>query len=136
MSDTKRFTFHETPGHGYLEVPLEFLRELQISQLISGYSYMGEDAKGDTVVYCEEDCDMGVVCTRMELDGISFEIEDVYEDEEDGRWTDQFESYDGDFGDFGELEQRTEGLEEFLGLGEEEEDWDEEEEEDEDDEDD
>ena len=132
MSDTvKRFTFHETPGHGYLEVPIDFLRELSISQLISGYSYMGEDANGDTVVYCEEDCDMGIVCTRMELDGIKFEIEDVYEEEEDGRWTDQFESYDGDFSDFGELTQRTEGLEEFLGLGEDEEEWDEKEEEEE-----
>ena len=64
----------------------------------------------------------------MELDSIKFEIEDVFEEEEDGRWTDQFESYDGDFGDFGELTQRAEGLEEFLGLGEDEEEWDEEEE--------
>ena len=85
MSDeVKRFVFHETPGHGYLEVPLDFLRELEISQLISGYSYMGENAlTGKMMVYCEEDCDMGIVCTRMELDGIKFEIDDEYEDEED-----------------------------------------------------
>ena len=86
MSDeVKRFVFHETPGHGYLEVPLDFLRELEISQLISGYSYMGDNESGETMVYCEEDCDMGIVCTRMELDEIKFEIDDEYEDEEESR---------------------------------------------------
>ena len=131
MSDeVKRFVFHETPGHGYLEVPLDFLRELEISQLISGYSYMGENAlTGKMMVYCEEDCDMGIVCTRMELDGIKFEIDDEYEDEEDEPFTDQFEPYDGDT-ELGEVEQNTDGLEEFLGYGDEEE-WEEEEEEDE-----
>lgn len=129
-AEVKRFVFHETPGHGYLEVPLSFLRELEISQLISGYSYMGDNESGETVVYCEEDCDMGIVCTRMELDEIKFEIDDEYEDEEDEPFTDQFEPYDGDVG-LGEVEQNTDGLEEFLGYGDEEE-WEEEEEEDED----
>jgi hypothetical protein len=111
-------------------VPLSFLRELEISQLISGYSYMGENEHGEMMVYCEEDCDMGIVCTRMELDEIKFEIDDEFEDEEDEPFTDQFEPYDGDV-ELGEIEQNTDGLEEFLGYGEEEE-WDEEEEDDED----
>ena len=55
---------------------------LEISQLISGYSYMGENENGVMMVYCEEDVDMGIVCTRMELDEIKFEIDDEYEDED------------------------------------------------------
>ena len=75
----KTLEFYSTPGHGYLKVPLQLLRELQISQLISGYSYI--DNKDN--VYCEEDCDMAIVCTRMKLDNIEFSIIEHYVDEDD-----------------------------------------------------
>lgn len=106
-----KFEFYSTPGHGYLKVPLQLLRELQISQLISRYSYIDTHDN----VYCEEDCDMGIVCTRLELDKIKFEINDTFyvDEEEDFEFTDQFETYDGDE-EIGCVEQRSDGLEMFL----------------------
>jgi len=49
---TKKLTFHTDPAHGWLEVAIADIRELQITDLISGYSYV----KGDRV-FLEEDCD-------------------------------------------------------------------------------
>ena len=106
----KTLEFYSTPGHGYLKVPLQLLRELQISQLISGYSYI--DNKDN--VYCEEDCDMAIVCTRMKLDNIDFSIIEHYVDEDDDfSFTDQFDKYHGDE-EIGQVEQRAEGLESFM----------------------
>jgi len=127
--DVKQFTFFETPGHGYLQVPLEFLRQLEIQHLISRYSYTAKNDAGDKVVFCEEDCDMAIVCTRMELDGIKFQIDDEYVDDD---WRDELDHYDGDYDEYGELPQRTDGLEQFLGTGEDDDDWEEEEVEEED----
>jgi hypothetical protein len=49
---TKRLTFHTDAGHGWLEVAIDDIRELQITNLISGYSYV----KGERA-FLEEDCD-------------------------------------------------------------------------------
>jgi hypothetical protein len=49
---TKKLTFHTDPAHGWLEVAIADIRELQITDLISGYSYV----KGDRA-FLEEDCD-------------------------------------------------------------------------------
>lgn len=45
---------HTDPGHGWLEVPMELVRELLIVRRISIYSYVSED--GHTA-YLEEDFD-------------------------------------------------------------------------------
>lgn len=47
---TKKLTFHTDSGHGWLEVALADIRELQIN--VSEYSYI----KGERV-FLEEDCD-------------------------------------------------------------------------------
>ena len=49
---TKRLTFHTDPAHGWLEVAIDDIRELNIAHLISQYSYI----KGDRA-FLEEDCD-------------------------------------------------------------------------------
>jgi len=46
------FNFHSDPGHGWLAVKNDLIRELGLSGKISSYSYM----KGRTS-YLEEDCD-------------------------------------------------------------------------------
>ena len=46
------YHFYSDPGHGWLRVPREELRELGIESKISKYSYQ----KG-SFVYLEEDCD-------------------------------------------------------------------------------
>jgi hypothetical protein len=49
---TKTFKFHEDPGHGWIEVTIRELRELNIADKITRYSYW---KKG--VAFLEEDCD-------------------------------------------------------------------------------
>jgi hypothetical protein len=51
----KTFTFYEDPGHGWLEVDKADLKDLGVTDKVSGYSYV----KG-TSVYLEEDSDMWV----------------------------------------------------------------------------
>ena len=68
------FLFHEDPGHGWLEVPLSFLFELNIQNKITPYSY-----KGDNKVYLEEDCDMSTFHSAYKTKyGICPEIDIVY----------------------------------------------------------
>jgi len=50
----KIYTYHEDPGHGWLEVPREMLTRLNIADKISEYSYQ----RGKSV-FLEEDGDMG-----------------------------------------------------------------------------
>lgn len=49
----KQYTFYGDPGHGWLKVPMQELRDLNIAGLITQYSYRkGEHA------YLEEDMDL------------------------------------------------------------------------------
>jgi len=49
----KQYTFYADPGHGWLKVPMQELRDLNIAGLITQYSYRkGEHA------YLEEDMDL------------------------------------------------------------------------------
>lgn len=47
------YTFHEDPGHGWLEVKKQELIKLGIAEKITHYSYQHGDK-----VYLEEDCDL------------------------------------------------------------------------------
>jgi len=49
---TKRLTYHTDPAHGWLEVAIADIRELNIAHLISEYSYIKDDR-----AFLEEDCD-------------------------------------------------------------------------------
>jgi len=55
------YTFHTDPGHGWLEVPISELIELDIERRISCYSYVNKDT-----AYLEEDCDAGVFIKAYE----------------------------------------------------------------------
>lgn len=94
----QRLTFHDTPGHGYLAVPLRLLRALNLTRVISAYSFVGATDSGEEIVYCEEDRDAGIVLDTLKRRGTEVTVETV--DEEDGegdaRWTDRFEAYDRD----------------------------------------
>ena len=122
--EVKKFTVYDDGGHCYYAVPLDFLRELRISKLISCFSYIDHNAG---VVYVEEDSDMPIFYERMKADGIKFEFDEehveVDEDLDFSRWVDQFDSYEGD--DDCEEDQNTDGIERWVyGEDEEEEDWD------------
>ena len=51
---THTFTYHQDPGHGWIEVDTQVLEALGIASKISGYSYIS-----GTTAYLEEDCDAG-----------------------------------------------------------------------------
>ena len=52
------YTFHTDPAHGWLEVPIELLQELNISNKISEFSYINYT---ETSAYLEEDCDAPIL---------------------------------------------------------------------------
>ena len=52
------FTFHEDPGHGWLQVPYSDLVILGLTEKISTFSY-----RNGMVTYLEEDCDMALFIT-------------------------------------------------------------------------
>ena len=51
------YKFYHDPEHGWLEVPLSELDDLDIADKISGYSYRSESRD---MAYLEEDCDLTV----------------------------------------------------------------------------
>jgi hypothetical protein len=58
MNDNLRYiTFHNDPGHGWLEVSVEEAREAErvTGEKISPYSYISRG-----IAFLEEDCDAGI----------------------------------------------------------------------------
>jgi hypothetical protein len=114
MSKKIDVIYYSTPRHGYFKVDGDDLRGLKISQCMSHYSFYNED---DDIFYLEEDCDASMFMKRCELDGVEVNVtdEDIDSDEEESiiRCHSSAGS-GGDWGYFGELEQNTEGLEEFF----------------------
>lgn len=64
-----RVTYHQDPGHGWLEVPIDTLRELGILSGMTEFSFR----RGDTA-YLEEDCDAGVFMVKAKEAGIHVDI--------------------------------------------------------------
>lgn len=60
------FPCYSDPGHGWAKVPRLLLKELEIEQQVSAYSYQ----KGD-FVYLEEDADMSLFFNAMQTRGIT-----------------------------------------------------------------
>ena len=66
------YIFHSDPGHGWLQVTRQELKDLGILDKISHYSYQ---KRGD--VYLEEDCDYSLFAERMKELGKPFEIKEI-----------------------------------------------------------
>ena len=66
------YLFHSDPGHGWLQVKRQELKDIGILDKISYYSYQ---KKGD--VYLEEDCDYSLFVERMKELGKPFEIKEI-----------------------------------------------------------
>jgi len=60
--DNKTYTFYSDPSHGWLEVPKIELKELDIFNKISEYSFINED-----MAYLEEDCDINIFINAYKL---------------------------------------------------------------------
>jgi hypothetical protein len=64
-----KITYHQDPGHGWLEVTVALLQRLGISRRISGCSYISHET-----AYLEEDCDAGVLLQALKDRGEFFEL--------------------------------------------------------------
>jgi hypothetical protein len=67
------FTFYADPGHGWLEVPRDLLRELNIADEVSPYSYQRMDK-----VFLEEDCDLATFTRAMGAAGREFKVVETH----------------------------------------------------------
>lgn len=66
MNEELNLKWYSDPGHGWLAVPVELLRDLDILKDISAHSYL--DAGRETA-YLEEDQDAWLFTTAMEKAG-------------------------------------------------------------------
>lgn len=69
------FTYHQDPGHGWLQVPKRMLSDWGISHDISSYSYTDGEH-----VYLEEDCDMSRFLQEADKRGVTVHIKAEYQD--------------------------------------------------------
>jgi hypothetical protein len=70
---TQRLTFHADPSHGWLEVALADIHELEIGHLISRYSYL----KGERA-FLEEDCDASIYLEKAKSQGWTINIQEKH----------------------------------------------------------
>lgn len=61
--------FHIDPGHGWLQAPHWLIRELNVEDKISAYSYRDADN-----VYLEEDCDAGRLTDALAAAEIEYNV--------------------------------------------------------------
>lgn len=62
-------------GHAWGKVKREVLQNLGIEDAISSYSYQYNDN-----VYLEEDCDLDILCQRLNRDGVKIKFVEKYTD--------------------------------------------------------
>lgn len=69
------FRYITDAGHGWLEVPRQLLRELDIEYDITVFSYIDKGR-----AYLEEDCDMQTFCDafRTQLTDVELDIKSIY----------------------------------------------------------
>ena len=66
-----KFKFYSDPGHGWIAVTLQVLKDLGIIERISPYSFI----RGKTA-YLEEDCDAGMLFSAMQDKSILYIIKE------------------------------------------------------------
>ena len=78
--------YHTDPGHGWFEVPKNFIKDLGIDGEVSSYSYQDQHN-----VYLEEDCDFGLLYDACEKMGVKLEWNEIHTDDE--HWIRRLPSY-------------------------------------------
>lgn len=70
-----KINYHTDPGHGWLEVPFELVFRLGIETKISSCSYVSKNRRA---FFLEEDCDAGLFDSAMKSQGIDYEVNEIY----------------------------------------------------------
>ena len=87
----KKYRFISDPGHGWIEVPILEIAQLNIAAQISSCSYISGAL---THVYLEEDCDAGIFFQAKGWSrDISAHIVEVYQDP---CWIRRMQSFNGE----------------------------------------
>jgi hypothetical protein len=66
-------TFHDDPGHAWLEIPEKVCTDLGV--VLSGYSFVSPDGRD---YYAEEDCDAPKVIKALAAAGFELEYQSIY----------------------------------------------------------
>lgn len=66
-------TFHQDPGHGWLEASLAHVRHLGLAGRISRYSYISRNGQ---TIYLEEDCDADLYVSACRAAGVNVAIKE------------------------------------------------------------
>jgi len=74
---TRTLCFHADPGHGWLAVPIDEIREAKLS--ISGYSYIN---RKEGCAYLEEDCDAMVFINHLKKNNVQFTMSELHIDDD------------------------------------------------------
>ena len=77
-----KFNFFHDPGHGWLEVSIDQIIELNLLERISGYSYVKRVGENVTMAYLEEDCDAPLFIEAWKAKGRRFIYNEIYQDRE------------------------------------------------------
>ena len=72
---TRTFIYHEDPGHGWIEVPMQELYALGIAAKITPYSYRN----GETA-FLEEDDDADTLLKALRAQGVEVTFERRYQE--------------------------------------------------------
>ena len=74
---TRTLCFHADPGHGWLAVPIDEIREAKLS--ISGYSYIN---RKEGCAYLEEACDAMVFINHLKKNDVPFTISETHRNDD------------------------------------------------------
>jgi hypothetical protein len=107
MNETITIQRIETERHGYFKVPLNILDEMNIINIMSGYSYLGNRSgplNEEHFAYLEEDTDFGYFDKAMKHFNRSYEVDsdtltDLYNENYDHYrdWLDELFNWDIEF---------------------------------------
>jgi hypothetical protein len=76
--------FYCDPGHGWVKISIDKLKQLGIADQISSYSYMRKN-----YAYLEEDCDLGRLYAAADKAGIEIKLKEYHTNK-----TSKIRSYD------------------------------------------
>ena len=75
LNEILEFTFYTDPGHGWLEVPMEYIDRFGVREEISGYSYIHNGR-----AYLEEDSDVAVFLDELDRVGQAWKTKHIHKE--------------------------------------------------------
>ena len=77
MNQSMSLNFFSDPGHAWLEVSKSLLKQLDVEQQISSFSYVNHSSD---MVYLEEDSDAGIFMDAAKQAGIEISFDEIHQE--------------------------------------------------------